>query len=67
MFILEKKGSTPLPPKHPKIANQVANSGRQQEWKSGAREMAQWLRTLAAFAKDPGLVSNTYTVAHSHL
>jgi hypothetical protein len=35
--------------------------------KLGAGEMAQWLRALAALAKDPGLVPNTHTVTQDCL
>ena len=30
-----------------------------KEGAQGAQEMAQWLRTLAAFPEDPGLILNT--------
>jgi hypothetical protein len=36
-------------------------------WGRGVREMAQWLRALAALAKDLGLVPSTHRVAHNHL
>lgn len=29
--------------------------------------MAQWLRTLAVFIKDPGSIPSTYIVAHKRL
>jgi hypothetical protein len=35
--------------------------------KLGAREMAQWLRTLVDLAEDLGLVSSIYMAAHSCL
>lgn len=35
--------------------------------RSGAREMAQGIRALAALAEDPGSILNTHTVAHSCL
>ena len=33
----------------------------------GAGEMIQWLRTLAAFPKDPGSSLSTRMAAHNHL
>jgi hypothetical protein len=31
------------------------------------REIAQWLKSLAALAEDPSLIPSTHTVAHIHL
>jgi hypothetical protein len=32
----------------------------------GFREMAQWLRALAALAEDPDSISSIHMVLHSH-
>ena len=32
----------------------------------GAREMAQWLKTVAALAEDVGLIPSTHIAAHCH-
>ena len=37
-----------------------------EEYEAGARELAQWLRVLAALAEDPGLVPSTHMLAHSY-
>jgi hypothetical protein len=33
---------------------------------TGSREIAQWVRVLAALAEDLGLISRTHRAAHSH-
>lgn len=39
--------------------------GKEEEKRGG--EMAQSLRTLAAFAKDPGSISSCIKASHNHL
>lgn len=38
-----------------------------KDFMSGAREMAQQLRVLAAFVRDPGLVPSTHLIVHNRL
>jgi hypothetical protein len=35
--------------------------------KLGAREMAQWLRTLASLSENPGSIPSTHIAAHNCL
>ena len=39
--------------------------GGRNKHKTGTREMAQWLRAVAALPEDPGSIPRTHTAAHN--
>lgn len=49
-----------------KIYKQILRTIKKEK-PAGAREMAHWLRALAALSRGPGFSSRTHMEAHNHL